>query len=431
MEGAKYGRILDENLLESVMNLKLSRRFTFQQDNDPEHKVKAILEWLNKKKIIILEWRSQSPDLNPIEHLWRDLKIAVHRRSPSNLAELEQFSHEEWAKISPSHCVKVVETYPKGLIPVIAAKGYTSPYWMVVGSRRELICPLPGDVFCAGKVSQSPSPLVKPVISVSLVVDNPTLWQIQKIWRGYYIRNYVHNYYARKSYLETLVVTNQITRIQLKEIVDSQAREQDQRFRESEERRMDRLACRTHYLVSTRHIPGIYNSPFFKEPMAMERRLIEARPPINAKRSLIPARNSTPGRSALSFQKPCSMLHIAAKKPQGPFREQSHVWRQRLKPLEPTLRVATSFTSAEEAALEQRREEWRTRVIDDAFLPFANHRKNKKYEPLLQTSCTFGPIDDGTHHFRDTEPSKNISKKVISSDRHHRRSNKLPLPPPS
>ena len=40
MDGAKYRRILDENLLESAMNLKLGGRFTFQQDNDPKHKDK-------------------------------------------------------------------------------------------------------------------------------------------------------------------------------------------------------------------------------------------------------------------------------------------------------------------------------------------------------------------------------------------------------
>ena len=123
MDGAKYRRILDENLLESAMNLKLGRRFTFQQDNDPKHKAKSTLEWLNKKKINVLEWPSQSPDFNPTEHLRRHLKITVRRRSPSNLAELEQFSREEWAKMSPSHCAKLVETYPQRFRAVIAAKG--------------------------------------------------------------------------------------------------------------------------------------------------------------------------------------------------------------------------------------------------------------------------------------------------------------------
>ena len=56
MDGVKYRRILDKkNLLESAMNLKLGRTFTFQQDNDTKHKVKATLEWLNTKKRNVLE----------------------------------------------------------------------------------------------------------------------------------------------------------------------------------------------------------------------------------------------------------------------------------------------------------------------------------------------------------------------------------------
>ena len=46
------------------------------------------MEWFRSKPIHVLEWPSHSPDLNPIKNLWQDLKIAVHRLSPSNLTDI-------------------------------------------------------------------------------------------------------------------------------------------------------------------------------------------------------------------------------------------------------------------------------------------------------------------------------------------------------
>ncbi len=44
-----------------------------QQDNNPKHTRHSTKEWLKENKVHVLEWLSQSPDLNPIQMLWKDL----------------------------------------------------------------------------------------------------------------------------------------------------------------------------------------------------------------------------------------------------------------------------------------------------------------------------------------------------------------------
>ena len=128
MNAAMYRDILDKNLLQSALDLRLGRRFIFQQDNDPKHKAKISTEWLQNHSVDVLEWPSQSPDLNPIEHLWKDLKMAVHRRLPSNLMELEKYCQEKWLKLPKDSCAELVASYSKRLEAVIAAKGGSTKY---------------------------------------------------------------------------------------------------------------------------------------------------------------------------------------------------------------------------------------------------------------------------------------------------------------
>ena len=114
MNGAKYSEILDENLLQSAQDLRLGRRFTFQQDNNPKHTAKTMQEWLRDMSLNVLEWPSQSPDLNLIKNLWRDLKIAVQQRSPSNLTELDKICREEW-ELPKYSCAQLLVSHPRRL----------------------------------------------------------------------------------------------------------------------------------------------------------------------------------------------------------------------------------------------------------------------------------------------------------------------------
>lgn len=43
-------------------------------------------------------------DLNPAEHLWKELKVRVNKRAPEHFQDLKTICLEEWLKITPEHC---------------------------------------------------------------------------------------------------------------------------------------------------------------------------------------------------------------------------------------------------------------------------------------------------------------------------------------
>ena len=126
-----YIRILDENLLPLIQSDFNGKGYAFQDDNAPVHTAKGVTNWIGEKKIKILpDWPSQSPDLNPIEHLWDELerRLKNRKKHPKNATELEMALKEEWSLIPPKTYSNLIKSMPKRLEACISNNGWPTRY---------------------------------------------------------------------------------------------------------------------------------------------------------------------------------------------------------------------------------------------------------------------------------------------------------------
>jgi hypothetical protein len=131
MDATLYVNILDDELLQTLEYYHLDRDdIVFQQDNDSKHTSAAARKWIEDHGIEVLEWPAQSPDLNPIEHLWEHLKrqLAAYENEPAGIHELWERVEVEWNKIPALVCIDLIESMPRRVAAVLKAKGGHTNY---------------------------------------------------------------------------------------------------------------------------------------------------------------------------------------------------------------------------------------------------------------------------------------------------------------
>lgn len=128
MKQEHYINILNDNLEYSAHLLGLGNNFWFQQDNDPKHVSKSALDFFEENAIKLLKTPPQSPDLNPIEHLWHYIKMKLNDKRFRNKEQLKKAIIKEWDQIGDEVTRNLVESMPRRLEAVIKANGGHTKY---------------------------------------------------------------------------------------------------------------------------------------------------------------------------------------------------------------------------------------------------------------------------------------------------------------
>ncbi|GBL74249.1 Transposable element Tc3 transposase [Araneus ventricosus] len=104
--------------------------FILMDDNARPHRAVVVEDYLECHGLERMEWPAQSPDLNPVEHLWDYLvrQVAALSPPPRSLDELEQDLLRAWSSLPFSVSDNLIDSMESRFCQCIQVRGGHIPY---------------------------------------------------------------------------------------------------------------------------------------------------------------------------------------------------------------------------------------------------------------------------------------------------------------
>ena len=111
MDSSLFVEILRVGLLPFLRD-KFPERHRFMQDNDPKHCSNLVKDFLKENDINWWKTVPESPDLNPIENLWHELKEFIRREvKPTTKQQLIDGIKQFWTTVEYKVHTRPTEGY--------------------------------------------------------------------------------------------------------------------------------------------------------------------------------------------------------------------------------------------------------------------------------------------------------------------------------